>query len=125
MQKYLLGLALLAATHEIDLFLREGCHLRYAMPEDDWYAVPRRGKADKINLGSKAVQATILKFTLEAAEAFLKSEDEKKNRWPPASTAHQFDIAEAKKLLIPKEKGKKKSKKKREGSDDTPKDDGE
>jgi CRISPR-associated protein Csb1 len=95
-QKYLLGLALLAATHEIDLFLREGCHLRYATTEDDWYAVPRRGTAiDKLNLGSAAARAVILQFTLDAAKPF-------REKWPK-ELEHQFDIAEAKKLLAKKD----------------------
>ena len=69
-QKYLLGLALLAATHEIDLFLREGCHLRYAMTEDDWYAIPRRGTTtNKVNLGSPTAGPVIRQFTLDAATA--------------------------------------------------------
>ena len=104
-QKYLFGLALLAATHEIDLFLREGCHLRYAMTEDDWYAVPRRGTATKVNLGSKTVQASVLEFTLQSAKTFLESGDAAKNGWPPKHSQHQFDIAEAKKLLAKKDQG--------------------
>ncbi len=42
-RRYLLGLALLAALQDMDMFLREGCLLRYARQDDDWYAVPRRG----------------------------------------------------------------------------------
>jgi CRISPR-associated protein Csb1 len=102
-QKYLLGLALLAATREIDLFLREGCHLRYATTDDEWRAIPRRGTTNKVNLGSKAVQATILRFTIEAAKAFLESEDAQKNAWPPKSSDYSFDLAEAKKLLAKKD----------------------
>ncbi len=94
-QKYLLGLALLAATHEIDLFLREGCHLRYASTEDDWYAVPRRGATAKVNLGSKSAHATILQFTLDAAKLF-------REKWPK-ELEHKFDLAEAKKLLAKKD----------------------
>ena len=94
-QKYLLGLALLAATHEIDLFLREGCHLRYAATEDDWYAVPRRGATTKVNLGSEAAQAIILQFTLDAAKQF-------REKWPK-ELEHKFDLAEAKKLLAKKD----------------------
>lgn len=94
-QKYLLGLALLAATHEIDLFLREGCHLRYATTEDDWYAVPRRGTTtNKVNLGSTTARSVILQFTLNAAKPF-------REKWPE-KLKHQFDIAEAKKLLAKK-----------------------
>jgi CRISPR-associated protein Csb1 len=95
MQKYLLGLALLAATHEIDLFLREGCHLRYAATEDDWYAVPRRGTTTQVNLGSTAARAVLLRFALDAAKPF-------REQWPE-QLEHQFDIAEAKKLLAKKD----------------------
>ena len=86
---------LMAATHEIDLFLREGCHLHYASTEDDWYAVPRRGTTTKVNLGSKVAQATILQFTLDAAKLF-------REKWPE-ELEHKFDPAEAKKLLAKKE----------------------
>jgi CRISPR-associated protein Csb1 len=94
-QKYLLGLSLLAATHEIDLFLREGCHLRYAANDDDWYAVPRRGATTRVNLGSKAAQAIILQFTLDAAKPF-------REKWSK-ELEHKFDLAEAKKLLAKKD----------------------
>ena len=94
-QKYLLGLALLAATHEIDLFLREGCQLRYASTEDDWYSVPRRGTTSKVNLGTTTARAAVLKFTLAAAKPFGEG-------WP-RKLEHQFDLAEAKKLLAKKD----------------------
>jgi CRISPR-associated protein Csb1 len=94
-QKYLLGLALLAATHEIDLFLREGCQLRYASTEDDWYAVPRRGMTTKVNLGTTTARAAILQFTLDAAKRF-------REEWPQ-KLEHQFNLAEAKKLLAKKD----------------------
>ena len=48
-QKYLLGLALLAATADLELFLREGCLLRYAN-DDTWTKVPRRGEPTGVNL---------------------------------------------------------------------------
>jgi CRISPR-associated protein Csb1 len=115
-QKYLLGLALLAATHEIDLFLREGCHLRYAATDDVWYSVPRRGTTTNVNLGSTSARTAILKFAFEAAKPFRKN-------WP-TELEHKFDLTEAKKLLVKKEKGKKKSKKKGDDSDDKTTDDG-
>ena len=37
LRSYLLALALMAATAEIDLFLREGCHLRFKNMEDKWH----------------------------------------------------------------------------------------
>lgn len=115
-QKYLLGLALMAATYEIDLFLREGCHLRYASTEDNWNAVPRRGTMTKVDLGSPTAHTVILKFVLKAARPFQEN-------WLK-ELEHRFDLSEAKKLLVKKEKGKKKSKKNGEGSDDTSTDDG-
>lgn len=103
LRKYLLGLALIAATHEIDLFLREGCHLRYASTEDEWYAVSRRGTPVGVALGSPSAKDTILRFTRSAAEAVLRSEDSTKNAWPVTAKEHQFDLAEAKKLLAKKD----------------------
>ncbi len=94
-QKYLLGLALLAATHEIDLFLREGCLLRCAANEDDWHEVPRRGNTTKVKLTSKTTGSTILQFTLEAAKPF-------RGKWP-RELEHRFNLAEAKKLLAKKD----------------------
>ena len=35
------------ATADIELFLREGCHLRYA-GNDDWWAIPRRGNPEQV-----------------------------------------------------------------------------
>jgi CRISPR-associated protein Csb1 len=92
-QKYLLGLSLLAATEEIDLFLREGCHLRYA-GEDAWSAVPRRGEPQKVNLGSDDARALIQEYAVTKAEKF-------KPRWP-TTLEYTFDLKEAKKLLAKK-----------------------
>jgi CRISPR-associated protein Csb1 len=56
LQRYLFALALVAATHEINLFLREGCHLRYA-GDDVWRLVPRRGPAQPVDLaGARAAR---------------------------------------------------------------------
>lgn len=89
-QKYLLGLSLLAATAEIDLFLREGCHLRYA-GEDVWHAVPRRGEPELVSLGSVEARTQIQTYASKAAKHF----------WPnwPKELVHKFDLKEAKKLL--------------------------
>lgn len=95
-RKYLLGLSLIAATTEIDLFLREGCHLRYAN-DDVWRVVPRRGQPAKVNLGSDAANSVLLKYALDASTAFFK--DGK----IPAPREHQFDLSEAKKLLAKKD----------------------
>lgn len=92
-RKYLLGLSLLAATADIDLFLREGCHLRYANG-DAWHAVPRRGEPELVNLASDEAGKVILSYASAAAEHF-------KPRWP-AQLEHAFDLREAKKLLAKK-----------------------
>ena len=95
LQKYLLGLTLIAATHEVDLFLREGCQLRYAETEDNWYTVPRRGTANKVALGALTALAVIRQFALNAAQPF-------REYWPKTHD-YQFDLAEAKKLLANKD----------------------
>jgi CRISPR-associated protein Csb1 len=89
-QKYLLGLSLLAATEEIDLYLREGCHLRYA-DEDEWNQVPRRGDPTPVDLASSDAKRTIYDYACKAAEHFRPS-------WPER-LEHDFDLTAAKKLL--------------------------
>ena len=94
-QKYLLGLSLLAATADIDLFLREGCNLRCA-GEDEWYAVPRRGEPQRANLELPKSKMLIEEYAKDAHEAFF-------DRFPaPSELKHKFDIKEAKKLLAKK-----------------------
>jgi CRISPR-associated protein Csb1 len=94
LRTYLLSLALIAATAEMDLFLREGCHLRYT-GDDKWFSVPRRGKIEEVNLATK-----------EAAEAFNGAAEEGakyfRSKWPKEMN-YVFDVAEAKKLLAAKE----------------------
>lgn len=93
-RKYLLGLSLLAATADIDLSLREGCHLRYADHQDAWFAVPRRGDPEPVNLGSVDARTLIQSYAATGAEHF-------KPRWPK-KLEHEFDLKEAKKLLAKK-----------------------
>jgi CRISPR-associated protein Csb1 len=96
-RKYLLSLSLLAATAEIELFLREGCHLRYA-GEDVWYAVPRRGDPEPVNLA--AARNVVERYTVEAANHFRPSWQE---QWPKdTDLEYAFDLKEAKKLLAKK-----------------------
>ncbi len=94
LKKYLLGLALTAATADLDLFLREGCHLRYT-GDDQWYSVPRRGDAVAIDLTSDKAKAAIATLASNGADHF-------RPKWPKI-TEYIFDIAEAKKLLAAKE----------------------
>jgi CRISPR-associated protein Csb1 len=71
-QKYLLGLSLVAATADIDLFLREGCNLRYS-GEDVWYSVPRRGSPEVVLLGSDEVRIVIENYAAAGAAHFRPS----------------------------------------------------
>lgn len=89
-QKYVLGLSLLAATAEIGLFLREGCHLRYT-GEDIWHSVPRRGDPKRVNLGSSETQTLLQTYATTAARHF-------KQNWPK-QLVYEFNLKEAKKLL--------------------------
>lgn len=87
--KYLLGLSLVAATADIDLFLREGCNLRYT-GEDDWYEIPRRGKPNLTDL-SKATDL-IKKYTAEAYESFKEHFKD----MLPHDLRYDFEISKAK-----------------------------
>jgi len=95
-QKYLLGLALLAATKDLELFLREGCLLRYAN-DDAWTEVPRRGEPAEVSL---PMQDQLVAYATTAAAPF-------KAKWPDGLKKdgkpvleHEFDLAAAKKLLM-------------------------
>ena len=92
-RRYLLALTLIAATAEIDLFLREGCHLRYA-DDDRWNAIPRRGEIKPVDLSSQDAQKTLLGYAKKAVEPFSKE-------WPEELN-YKFDLQEAKKLLAKK-----------------------
>ena len=94
LQKYLLGLALIAATADFDMYLREGCHLRYT-GEDQWYAVFRRGTPASVDLTSKDAIESIRALARSGADHFRK-------KWPN-TVEFTFDISEAKKLLAAKE----------------------
>lgn len=91
LRRYLLGLALTAATMDMELYLREGCLLRYADGDEErWEVVPRRGKSTFIELSS----ATALVYAQDAARNFeVMSED----------VSYAFDIKKAKALLAKKE----------------------
>jgi CRISPR-associated protein Csb1 len=100
-RKYLLGLSLMAATADIELFLREGCLLRYAEDGDAWYRVPRRGEPMQVNLDPE----TIKQYVNAAAKHFRSKWPEVfKDKWPHESgkspdLKYEFDLKEAKKLL--------------------------
>lgn len=100
-QKYLLSLALLAATADLELFLREGCLLRYAN-EDTWQSVPRRGEPVDVCLPQ---HDALVAYAKAAVEPF-------KANWPDGLKKdgaqvleHDFDIKRAKELLAKKDDG--------------------
>jgi len=93
-RKYLLGLSLVAATADIDLFLREGCHLRYT-GDDHWHEIPRRGSPKPIALGSEDTRGVVRQFASDAAGHF-------RPKWM-ATIEHAFNLDEAKKLLAKKD----------------------
>lgn len=86
-RKYLLGLSLMAATTDIELFLREGCLLRYADEKDSWYQVPRRGSPSEVALEKSVIGL----YVNDAAKQFRRE-------WPE-KLEFEFDLKEAEKLL--------------------------
>lgn len=101
-RKYLLGLSLVAATADIELFLREGCLLRYAENGDQWKQVPRRGEPSSVVLGANMVEdyanQAVGHFRSKWLETF-------KDNWPKdsqQSLKFTFNLDEAKKLLAKK-----------------------
>lgn len=98
-RKYLLSLALLAATAELDMFLREGCLLRYADEKDEWKKVPRRGEPTPIM--DFPNHDDLVKFATEVTEPF-------KTKWPKdekgkLALEHRFDLKAAKKIIAKKD----------------------
>lgn len=93
LRTYLLSLALIAATSEIDLFLREGCHLRFT-GDDKWFSVPRRGNPIEVDLAGE--NAGIFNAAAKDGAKHFRT------KWPK-EVNYTFDIAEAKKLLAAKE----------------------
>jgi CRISPR-associated protein Csb1 len=98
-RKYLLSLALLAASAELDMFLREGCLLRYADEKDAWTSVPRRGEPSEIT--DFPSRNDLVEFAKKSAEPFREKrlKDGKEQALP---LEHKFSITEAKKLLAKK-----------------------
>jgi CRISPR-associated protein Csb1 len=99
-RKYLLGLSLMAATADIEMFLREGCLLRYAENADQWFQVPRRGEPTSINLDGGTVKG----YATNSAEHFRSKWPKVfQQKWPqdsqPPDLKYEFNLEEAKKLL--------------------------
>jgi CRISPR-associated protein Csb1 len=91
-RKYLLGLSLVAASADIELFLREGCLLRYAENGDNWYEIPRRGEPTRASVTAERALA----YARTGAQPFQP-------KWPEdAKLKHEFNLAEAKKRLAKK-----------------------
>ena len=91
LRRYLLSLALLACTTDQDLFLREGCLLRYA-GEDIWHSVPRRGAEQAVDLASEDSKRTLFAYARKQAELIS-------HYWPDSESEYRFDIKEAKKII--------------------------
>jgi CRISPR-associated protein Csb1 len=102
---YLLSLALVAATADFDLYLREGCHLRLS-EEDKWQVIPRRGDLSEVDLSSEGAIETAGEYAKVAVEQF-RGEFTKESRrgfdkdWPEQleKRVHKFDLAAAKNLI--------------------------
>ncbi|WP_417847149.1 type I-U CRISPR-associated RAMP protein Csb1/Cas7u [Thalassoglobus sp.] len=94
LRKYLLALSILSGTTDIELFLREGCHLRYADDADQWSIVPRRGKNAPIDLVSDDARKVAGEYASEHSKPFKKAWDELK-----LGREHEFDLKAAKDLL--------------------------
>ena len=67
LQRYILGLSLLAATIDPDLNLREGCNLRFKNAVDIFSLVPRRGDAKSVTLDL----SQIAEFATASANQFF------------------------------------------------------
>ena len=95
-QKYVLSLALLTTSADLEMFLREGCLLRYADEKNEWKIVPRRGEPQLI--GNFPSRDELVEFAKEAAKPF-------KDKWPrdekeqPCPLKHIFSLDAAKGLL--------------------------
>jgi len=94
LRKYLLALSILSGTTDIELFLREGCHLRYADEADQWYSVPRRGKNAPVDLISKDARKIVSEYATNHFQPF-------KQAWEQLTLGdeHEFDLKAAKELL--------------------------
>ncbi len=96
-RKYLLGLSLLATAADMELFLREGCLLRYAEDADQWCQVPRRGEPKPISLDV----GTVKEYAKNSASHFRSKWPEVlQGKWPELK--YEFNLNEAKKLLAKK-----------------------
>ncbi|MEW4529963.1 type I-U CRISPR-associated RAMP protein Csb1/Cas7u [Maioricimonas sp. JC845] len=94
MRKYLLALSILSGTGDIDLFLREGCNLKYAHDADEWYLVPRRGEDVQVDLASDEAHTFLREYAHEHYKPFKEAWDALK-----LGVEHEFDLKAATQLL--------------------------
>ncbi len=94
LRKYLLALSILSGTADIELFLREGCHLRYADGADQWYSVPRRGPRMLVDLVSDDARTLMIEFAKRHYKPFEAAWNDLQ-----LGTEHDFDLKAAKELL--------------------------
>ncbi|MFO0947028.1 MAG: type I-U CRISPR-associated RAMP protein Csb1/Cas7u [Planctomycetota bacterium] len=94
LRKYLLALSILSGTADIDLFLREGCHLRHADDADRWYIVPRRGDNLPVDLASNESIQLVREYAQANYQPFMDA-------WTTLGlgSEHEFDLDAAKVLL--------------------------
>jgi CRISPR-associated protein Csb1 len=75
LRRYLLGLALVAASADLECYLREGCLLRHAGDSDEaWEAVPRRGDSTFHTLAPAAMRD----YAQQSAAAFGVEQPERR-----------------------------------------------
>lgn len=109
-RRYLLGLSLLAATYEMDLFLREGCLLRYHDESDQWFEIPRRGAPREASLPAFSVieeyaNRVAVPFRQQWPRAFSTQQDDQKEHQEPSQDGatprfeYKFELKQAKELL--------------------------
>lgn len=95
LRRYLLSLALLAATHDFEHWLREGCSLHNPDLNDQWQLIPRRGDPTQLHITRSEEIDSVFEYAKAAAVPF-------KSQWP-ARLKYRFDVKEAKKLLAKKD----------------------
>jgi|GEM_PF-254457 len=89
LRKYILGLALVAATSDPDLNLREGCNLRIT-GDDHWVLVKHRKDDEGITIDRKAA----IKFAEDHGKAFFKAMDIPYDKKDHLGARFEKDVAE-------------------------------
>ena len=90
-RRYILGLSLIAACDDQDLFLRSGCQLQVPSATDEWFAVPRRGAPEATSLGGKDSWNVLIGYVEKNVTTFQAC-------WPQQLN-YDFDMKLAKALL--------------------------